>query len=95
MPGGGDFVCYWFDKARAQIASGQLQRAGLVATNSIRGGASRTVLDNIVRDARIFDAWSDEAWVNEGAAVRVSLVCFGNGEGVQLNGHAVRRYLPT
>ena len=26
---------------------------------------------------RIFNAWSDEPWVNDGAAVRVSLVCFG------------------
>lgn len=26
---------------------------------------------------RLFNAWSDEPWINEGAAVRVSLVCFG------------------
>jgi methylase of polypeptide subunit release factors len=25
----------------------------------------------------IFNAWSDEPWINDGAAVRVSLVCFG------------------
>jgi type II restriction/modification system DNA methylase subunit YeeA len=54
-----------------------LQRAGLVTTNSIRGGANRKVLDAIVRAARIFEAWSDEPWVNDGAAVRVSLVAFG------------------
>ncbi|HVB18470.1 MAG TPA: DNA methyltransferase, partial [Stellaceae bacterium] len=35
----------------------RLKRAGLVATNSIRGGASRRVLDRIVRDGVIFDAW--------------------------------------
>jgi len=35
----------------------------------------------------IFNAWADEPWVNEGAAVRVSLVCFGVGaQTVQLNG---------
>jgi hypothetical protein len=28
---------------------------------------------------RIFAAWSDEPWVNDGAAVRVSLVAFGKG----------------
>jgi hypothetical protein len=47
-----------------------------VATNSIRGGANRRVLDRIVEDSRIFEAWSDEPWIVEGAAVRVSLVCF-------------------
>jgi hypothetical protein len=76
VPGGADFVTYWFEKARAQIEAGKAQRAGLVGTNSIRGGASRRVLERIVATAPIFEAWSDEAWVNNGAAVRVSLVCF-------------------
>ena len=80
VPGGADLVCYWFDKARAQMAAGQLQRAGLVTTNSIRGGANRKVLDAICAQTRIFEAWSDEPWVNEGAAVRVSLVAFGQAE---------------
>ena len=77
VPGGADLVCYWFHKARQQILAGKLQAAGLVATNSIRGGANRAVLDAIVADTRIFEAWSDEPWINEGAAVRVSLVGFG------------------
>jgi len=78
VPGGADLVCYWFYKARAQMEAGALQRAGLVATNSIRGGRNREVLDAIVKSTRIFEAWSDEPWVNDGAAVRVSLVAFGN-----------------
>jgi type II restriction/modification system DNA methylase subunit YeeA len=73
-----DFVCYWFEKARAALKAGHTQRVGLVATNSIRGGANRRVLDRIVSETRIFEAWSDEPWVVDGAAVRVSLVCFGN-----------------
>ena len=77
VPGGADLVTYWFEKARAQIAAGQCTAAGLVSTNSIRGGANRKVLERIVESGRIFEAWSDEAWVNDGAAVRVSLVCFG------------------
>jgi hypothetical protein len=36
------------------------------------------VLDRIAKTTRIFEAWSDEPWVNDGAAVRVSLVAFGN-----------------
>ena len=80
VPGGADLVCYWFEKARAQLENGNAQRAGLVATNSIRGGANRKVLDHIRETGVIFNAWSDQEWINEGAAVRVSLVCFGNKE---------------
>ena len=88
VPGGADLVCYWFEKARAQIEAGALGAAGLVATNSIRGGKNRVVLDAICRTTRIFEAWSDEGWVNEGAAVRVSLVAFGDGaQGTMLDGH--------
>ncbi len=77
VPGFGDLVIYWFEKARAQIEAGKCQRAGLVATNSIRQSANRKVLSRILDTTHIFNAWSDEEWVNEGAAVRVSLVCFG------------------
>ena len=77
VPGGADLVCYWFDKARKQILAGEAVGTGLVSTNSIRGGSNRKVLDSIVADLWIFDAWADEPWVNDGAAVRVSLVCFG------------------
>jgi type II restriction/modification system DNA methylase subunit YeeA len=62
------------------IAAGRLQRAGLVATNSIRGGANRKVLERILATGTIYAAWSDEPWINEGAAVRVSLVAFAPGE---------------
>ena len=78
VPGGADLVCYWFAKSAQALTQSQARRAGLVATNSIREGRSRTVLDRIVQHGKIFDAWSDEPWVLEGAAVRVSQVCFGN-----------------
>ena len=92
VPGGADFVCYWFEKARAQIERGALQRAGLVATNSIRQAANREVLERVLATTRIFDAWSDEPWVNNGAAVRVSLVAFGAGDRqAHLAGLAVSR----
>ena len=61
VPGGADLVCYWFEKARAQIETGALGAAGLVPTNSIRGGKNRVVLDAITRTTRIYEAWSDEA----------------------------------
>ena len=77
VSGGADLVCYWFHKARKQIGAEKLRAAGLVATNSIRGGVNREVLNAIVAETRIFEAWSDEEWVNDGAAVRVSLLGFG------------------
>lgn len=73
VPGGADLVTYWFEKARVMIVGQRTARAGLVSTNSIRGGANRKVLEAIVDTCRIFEAWSDEAWVIDGAAVRVSL----------------------
>jgi type II restriction/modification system DNA methylase subunit YeeA len=77
VPGFADLVCYWFEKARSQIEAGALIRAGLVSTNSIRGGANRDVLDRVVATTRIFNAYGDVEWVNDGAAVRVSLIAFG------------------
>ena len=76
VPGKADLVCYWLEKASRQIAFGSAKRAGLVATNSIRGGASRKALQAATATSRIFEAWSDEPWINDGAAVRVSLICF-------------------
>ena len=89
LPGFADLVCYWFHKAGQLVAEGKVARAGLVATNSIRGGRNRAVLDQIVRQGSIFNAWSDEPWVVEGAAVRVSLICFAGRDAelpMQLNG---------
>ena len=76
LPAFSDFVCYWFRKAGELVAQGQIVRAGLVATNSIRGGKNRSVLDSIVEQGTIFNAWSDEEWTVDGAAIRVSLICF-------------------
>ena len=76
VPAGADLVCYWFEKAGRQLASGKASRVGLVATNSIRGGWNLPALQSATDSHRIFEAWGDEPWVNDGAAVRVSLICF-------------------
>ncbi len=92
VPHEADFVTYWFERARARIAAGETKRAGLLATNSIRGGANRRVLERIKESGGIFMAWSDRPWVLNGAAVRVSMLGFDNGheqEGV-LNGVPVQ-----
>lgn len=80
VPREADLVCYWFQKASEAIAAEKIDRAGLVATNSIRGGANREVLKHIRSHGVIFDAWDDEPWMQDGAAVRVSIVNFGTIE---------------
>lgn len=81
LPGGVDLVAYWFARAWEKMQVGDLTRAGLVCTNSIRGGANREVLKPIVDGGRIYEAWGDEAWTVDGAAVRVSMVCFDTVKG--------------
>ena len=76
VAGGADFVCFWFVKCYDYMKQGWLQRAGLVSTNSITGGKNRLVLDSICNDFQIYNAWSDEEWFSDGAAVRVSMTCF-------------------
>jgi type II restriction/modification system DNA methylase subunit YeeA len=76
LPSSVDLICYWFEKAREQIRVGKTKRAGLLATNSIRGGANRTGLKRIKETGNIFFAESDRSWILEGAAVRVSMVGF-------------------
>ncbi|MCP5519069.1 MAG: class I SAM-dependent DNA methyltransferase [Verrucomicrobiales bacterium] len=74
-----DLCCYWFEKARAQITRQQCQRAGLLATQGIRGGASRDTLQRIKQSGGIFFAESDREWILAGANVHVSMVGFDNG----------------
>ena len=79
LPQEADLVTYWFEKARALVEVGKAQRAGLLATQSIRAGANLKVLQRIAESGGIFMAWSDKAWILDGAAVRVSLVGFDDG----------------
>jgi type II restriction/modification system DNA methylase subunit YeeA len=80
LPNFSDLCCYWFEKARAQIVAGKCRRAGLLATQGIRGGANREVLKRIKESGDIFFAVSDREWILEGANVHVSLVGFDDGE---------------
>ena len=80
MPAEADLVCYWFVKAGEHLDALRAKRVGLVSTNSIRGGANRRALQTAIEGCPIFEAWSDEPWVIDGAAVRVSLVCFARPE---------------
>ena len=79
IPGQSDLCCYWFEKARDLIEHGKCKRAGLLATQGIRGGANREVLKRIKETGDIFFAESDREWILAGATVHVSMVGFDNG----------------
>ncbi len=74
-----DLCCYWFEKARAAIEHGRGKRAGLLATQAIRGGVNRKVLERIKETGDIFYGQADRKWILDGAAVRVSMVGFDDG----------------
>jgi hypothetical protein len=63
VPPEADLCCYWFEKAREQIEHGKCKRAGLLATQGIRGGANREVLKRIKETGDIFFAESDRDWI--------------------------------
>ncbi|MBP1468962.1 class I SAM-dependent DNA methyltransferase, partial [Candidatus Chloroploca sp. M-50] len=79
VPREADLVTYWFERARALIEQGHVQRVGLLATSSIRGGANRKVLERIKASGDIFMAWNERPWILNGAAVEVSMIGFDTG----------------
>jgi len=91
VPGGADLVTYWFEKARKEIAEAKSKRAGLIATQGIRGGSNRTVLTRIKETGDIFFAESDRDWILDGALVHISMVGFDGGVELErfLNGQRV------
>lgn len=74
-----DLCCYWFEKGRSAIEEGRAKRVGLLATQAIRGGANRRVLQRIKETGDIFYAQADRKWIQDGVAVRVSMVGFDDG----------------
>ena len=96
VPNGADLCVYWFEKARSQIANSQTKRAGLLATQAIRGGRSQVVLKNIKESGDIFFAESDRDWLLDGAAVHISMVGFDDGSETArtLNGQRTKRIHP-
>ena len=79
VPREADLCCYWFEKARAAIEAGRAKRVGLLATQAIRGGKNRRVLERIKETGDIFYAQADRKWIQDGVAVRVSMVGFDDG----------------
>ena len=76
VSGGADLVTYWFEKAGSLCVEGKAVRFGFVATNGIRFGKNREILDrHLSNGLRIYNAISDDEWTVDGADVRVSIVC--------------------
>jgi hypothetical protein len=96
LAGMSDLCAYWHEKARAQIAAGHLMRSGLLATQGIRGGRGRDVLERIKRTGDIFFAYADEPWVLAGANVHISFVGQDDGSEIQrtLDGRPVASINP-
>ena len=74
-----DLCCYWHEKARRMVHAGRVKRAGLLATQAIRGAANRGTLERIKESGDIFFAESNREWILDGAAVRISMVGFDDG----------------
>ena len=74
-----DLCCYWHEKARRMVHAGRAKRAGLLATQAIRGAANRGTLERIKESGDIFFAVSNREWILDGAAVRIAMVGFDDG----------------
>jgi len=96
VPPEADLCCYWFEKARQQVENGKCKRAGLLATQGIRGGANRQVLRRIKETGDIFFAESDRDWILAGANVHVSMIGFDDGSEANriLDGREVKEISP-
>ena len=83
LPNASDLCCYWFEKAREMIEQQATKRAGLLATQGIRGRDNRSVLQRIKEAGDIFMAYPDKEWVLNGATVHISIVGFDDGSEVK------------
>ena len=93
VPASSDLVVYWFYKALELLHCNKIDRIGLVSTKSIAKGRSNEPLKLFITQgsAVIFNAWTNERWIIDGAKVRVSLVCFDRNvsQAPELNGQTV------
>lgn len=92
IPNASDLCCYWFDRAGEEINDGRSQRAGLLATQGIRGGANRATLKRLLDRVKFVEAWSDRKWILDGASVQISIVVMSaldNSEPMRLDGNQV------
>jgi hypothetical protein len=71
-----DFVMYWWHKAAELVRAGNVERLGLITTNSIRQVWQRKVIEtqlNKKNPIRLIFAIPDHPWTDGGAAVRIAM----------------------
>ncbi len=76
VPESADFVMYWWSHAADLVAKGQLRRAGLITTNSLRQTFNRRVVQAaMAQGVELAFAIPDHPWVDssDGAAVRIAM----------------------
>jgi hypothetical protein len=86
VPDTADLVMYWWNIAAQKVRAGQLQRFGLITTNSITQTFNRRIVQRLLSTTpyiHIAFAIPDHPWVDEanGAAVRVAMTVGAPGEG--------------
>lgn len=87
VPESADFVMYWWDHAARLVRQGQVQRFGLITTNSLRQTFNRRVIEAHLSDTKaplhLAFAVPDHPWVDsgDGAAVRIAMSVGAPGPG--------------
>jgi hypothetical protein len=87
VPENADFVMYWWNKSAGLVNAGDVERFGLITTNSLRQTFNRAVLESwLERNVCLSFAIPDHPWVDssDGAAVRVALTVVQRGK---VDGH--------
>ncbi len=81
VPDSADLVMYWWERAAAAVARGEVERAGIITTNSIRQVFNRRIVESALADssACLLFAIPDHPWVDvtDGAAVRIAMTVVG------------------
>ena len=84
VPDSADYVMFWWDKAAELVRAGDLERFGLITTNSLRQTFNRRVLEYHMQaepPLSLRFAIPDHPWVDtaDGAAVRIAMTVASAG----------------
>ena len=86
VPESADLVMFWWHHAAQLVAQGEVQRFGLITTNSLKQTFNRRVVQSALdKGVSLAFAVPDHPWVDsaDGAAVRIAMTvgAMGGGEG--------------
>jgi len=85
VPESSDFVMYWWNKAADLVRNGDIQKFGLITTNSLHQTFNRRVIERHMNEKKPLSlafAIPDHPWVDgsDGAAVRIAMTVGTAGE---------------